>query len=145
MIGGRLLGFDRIYAGLQDRLAALTSPADTVIHGDLFADNILADKDGHPLAVLDFGFLTTAGDPRFDAAVVANIMNMYAPHSLTIARELTAKVAADLSYEPEALLTYQAAFAVATSNAFTAEGTDGHFDWCIAQLRRDEVLTALGM
>ena len=59
--------------------------------------------------------------------------------------QFTAKVAADLSYEPEVLLTYQAAFAVATSNAFTADGTDGHFDWCIAQLRRDEILTALGM
>jgi aminoglycoside phosphotransferase (APT) family kinase protein len=145
VIGGRLPGFDRTYASLQGRLAALTSPADTVIHGDLFAGNILADEDGHPLAVLDFGFLTTAGDPRFDAAVAASIMNMYAPHSLAISRKLTARVAADLGYEPEVLLTYQAAFAVATSNAFTADGTDGHFGWCIAQLRRAEVLTALGM
>jgi aminoglycoside phosphotransferase (APT) family kinase protein len=145
VIRSRLAGFDRTYACLQDRLAALTSSADTVIHGDLFPGNILADQDGHPLAVLDFGFLTTAGDARFDAAVAANIMNMYAPESLAIARGLSAKVASDLGYEPEVLLTYQAAFAVASSNAFTADGTDGHFDWCIAQLRRDEVLTALGM
>jgi aminoglycoside phosphotransferase (APT) family kinase protein len=145
VIGSRLRGFDRIYASLQDRLAVLAGPADTVIHGDLFAGNILAEENGHPLAVLDFGFLTTAGDPRFDAAVAANIMNMYAPDSQTIARELTARVAAELSYQPEVLLTYQAAYAVATSNAFTPDGTDGHFDWCIAQLRRDEVLTALGI
>jgi streptomycin 6-kinase len=84
------------------------------------------------------------GDARFDAAVAANIMNMYAPDSLAIARALTAKVAADLGYEPDVLLTYQAAFAVASSNAFTSDGTDGHFEWCIAQLGRDEVLTALG-
>jgi aminoglycoside phosphotransferase (APT) family kinase protein len=145
VIGSRLAGFDRTYACLRDRLAALTSSPDTVIHGDLFAGNILADQDGHPLAVLDFGFLTTAGDARFDAAVAANIMNMYAPDSLAIARALTAKVASELGYDPEVLLTYQAAFAVATSNAFTTDGIDGHFDWCIAQLCRDEVLTALGV
>jgi aminoglycoside phosphotransferase (APT) family kinase protein len=145
VIRSRLAGFDRTYACLQDRLAALSSSPDAVIHGDLFAGNILADQQGRPLAVLDFGFLTTAGDPRFDAAVAANIMNMYAPDSLAIARELSAKVAADLGYELAALLTYQAAFAVASSNAFTADGSDGHFDWCIAQLRRDEILTALGM
>lgn len=71
-------------------------------------------------------------------------MSAYAPDCVAIARELTANVAADLGYEPEVLLAYQAAFAVATSNAFTADGTDGHFDWCIAQLRRAEVLAALG-
>ena len=145
VIRSRLAGFDRTYACLQGRLAALTSSPDVVIHGDLFAGNILADQDGHPLAVLDFGFLTTAGDARFDAAAAANLMNMYARDALAIARELTAKVASDLGYEPAVLLTYQAAYAVATSNAFTADGSDGHFGWCIAQLRRDEVLTALGV
>jgi aminoglycoside phosphotransferase (APT) family kinase protein len=144
VICSRLPDFDRIYTCLQSRLPELTGHADAVIHGDLFPGNILADEDGHLLAVLDFGFLTTAGDPRFDAAVAANIMNMYSPHSLSIARELTARVATELGHEPEALLAYQAAYAVATSNAFTADGSDGHFGWCIAQLRRDEVKDALG-
>jgi aminoglycoside phosphotransferase (APT) family kinase protein len=145
VIRSRLADFDRTYACLQGRLATLTSSPGTVIHGDLFAGNILADDEGRPLAVLDFGFLSTAGDARFDAAIAANIMNMYAADALGIARQLTAKVVADLGYETEVLLAYQAAFAVASSNAFTADGSDGHFDWCIAQLRRAEVLTALGM
>jgi hypothetical protein len=40
----------------------------------------------------------------------------------------------------------QAAFAIATSNAFTPDGSDGHFAWCIAQLSRADVAAhALGM
>ena len=45
----------------------------------------------------------------------------------------------------EVLLSYQAAYAMATSNAFTADGSDGHFSWCIAQLRRADIGEALGL
>ncbi len=31
-----------------------------------------------------------------------------------------------------------------TSNAFTSDGSDGHFAWCMAQLRRAEVSEAIG-
>lgn len=100
------------------------------------AGNILVDEQARPVAVLDFGFLTTAGDPRFDAAIAAAVMNMYGPHAPAIAAALTARLAHDLGYPADALLTYQAAYAVATSNAFTSDGSDGHFAWCIGQLRR---------
>jgi hypothetical protein len=33
---------------------------------------------------------------------------------------------------------------VATANAFTPDGVDGHFAWCIAQLSRAGILEALG-
>jgi aminoglycoside phosphotransferase (APT) family kinase protein len=145
VIRSNLPDFDLRYACLRDRLAELTDRPNTVIHGDLFAGNIHVNADGHPLAVLDFGFLTTAGDPRFDAAIAANIMNMYAPQAPAITRELTASVAAELGYPLDILLVYQAAYAVATSNAFTDDGSDGHFAWCIAQLNRQDVASALGM
>jgi aminoglycoside phosphotransferase (APT) family kinase protein len=88
------------------------------------------------VAVLDFGFLTTAGDPRFDAAIAAAVMNMYGPHAQAITDALTARLARDLGYPADVLLTYRAAYAVATANAFTPDGSDGHFAWCIGQLRR---------
>jgi aminoglycoside phosphotransferase (APT) family kinase protein len=91
---------------LQGKLAAMAKLADTAIHGDLVAGNILVDQDARPLAVLDFGFLTTAGDPRLDAAIFA---------------------------------------AVATSNAFTPDGSDGHFAWCLTQLGRADITAALGL
>ena len=137
--------FDRRYAALQERLATLGTCPDAVIHGDLFGGNILVDDRDRPLAVLDFGFLTTAGDPRMDAAITASVMNMYGPCALSITKDLTARFARDLGYPVEVLLVYQAAYAVATSNAFTPDGDDGHFAWCIAQLLRADISQALGI
>jgi len=137
--------FDRRYSALQNRLATMTAFPDTVLHGDLFGENILVDEKLRPLAVLDFGFLTTAGDPRLDAAITASIMNMYGPHAPSITRDLTAGISDDLGYPAEDLLIYQACYAVATSNAFTPDGSDGHFAWCIAQLRRGDIAEALGL
>jgi aminoglycoside phosphotransferase (APT) family kinase protein len=143
VLRSRVPGFDALHERLRQRLGELEAVPDTVIHGDLFPGNILADASGRPLAVLDFGFLTTAGDPRFDAAIAACILNMYAPGARAITRALTALTAAELGYPVEVLLVYQAAYAVATANAFTADGSDGHFAWCAAQLARDEIAAAL--
>jgi aminoglycoside phosphotransferase (APT) family kinase protein len=143
VIRGHLPDFDRRYAALRERIAAVPRRPDAVIHGDLIPGNILVDKQARPLAVLDFGFLTTAGDPRLDAAIAASVMNMYGPHAPAITETMTGRLAADLDYEAEVLVTYQAAYAVATSNAFTADGSDGHFAWCISQLRRPAVTEIL--
>jgi len=145
VIREHLPDFDRRYTAMQERLATLGTCPDTVIHGDLFGGNILVDDKDRPLAVLDFGFLTTAGDPRMDAAITASVMNMYGPHALSITEDLTARFARDLGYPTEVLLIYQAAYAVATSNAFTPDGDDGHFAWCIAQLLRADISQALGI
>jgi hypothetical protein len=145
VIRRHLPDFDRRYSALQERLAELGPGTDTVIHGDLFGGNILVDDQNSPLAVLDFGFLTTAGDPRLDAAIAASIMNMYGPHALSITEALTERFARDLCYPADVLLIYQTAYAVATSNAFTRDGRDGHFGWCIAQLVRSDISQALGL
>jgi Phosphotransferase enzyme family len=145
VIRQRLPDFDQVYTSLRDRIAALAAAPDTVIHGDLLGGNILVDQDARPLAVLDFGFLTTAGDPRLDAAITASVMNMYGPHARQITRALTARFARDLRYPADVLMIYQAAYAVATSNAFTPDGSDGHFAWCIDQLRRRDITDALSV
>ena len=145
VIRQRLPDFDHRYASLRGRITALATCPDAVVHGDLFGGNILVDDRARPLAVLDFGFLTTAGDPRLDAAITAGIMNMYGPHAVAITRDLTAHLAEQLDYPIEALLIYQAAYAVATSNAFTPDGSDGHFSWCLDQLRRPDISDVLGL
>jgi aminoglycoside phosphotransferase (APT) family kinase protein len=137
--------FDRRYARVVERLAALDRVPPTVIHGDLFAENILVDEDARPCSVLDFGFLSTAGDPRLDASVTAVIMNMYGPYAPAIAESLTGRLAAELDYPVEVLVLYRAAYAIATSNAFTSDGSDGHFLWCIAQLTGQAVTDVLGL
>jgi len=136
VIRGHLPDFDARYNALTAQIRGLPDRPATVIHGDLFGGNILVDTCTRPLAVLDFGFLTSAGDPAMDAAITAGVMNMYGPHAGRITEELTGRFARELDYDLETLRIYQAAYAVATSNAFTSDGTDGHFAWCIDQLRR---------
>jgi aminoglycoside phosphotransferase (APT) family kinase protein len=141
----RVPDFDRRYTALLSGLAALDRRPDTVLHGDLFGENVLIDSSGQPTAVLDFGFLSGAGDPRFDAAVTAAIMNMYGPHAAAITTALTEAFADHLGHSPRVLRLYQAAYAVATSDAFTSDGSDGHFAWCARQLTGPGVTAALNL
>lgn len=145
LLRARVPDFDHRYARILEKLTALDRVPATVIHGDLFGENILVDDAVRATAVLDFGFLSTAGDPRLDASISAVIMNMYGPSAPAISQALTARLAAELEYPVEVLLIYRAAYAVATSNAFTADGSDGHFPWCVAQLGRAEVTAALDL
>jgi aminoglycoside phosphotransferase (APT) family kinase protein len=141
----RVTDFDRRFAGLLAALNSLDRRPDTVVHGDLFGENVLVDDAGHPTAVLDFGFLSGAGDPRFDAAVTAATMNMYGPHAAAVAARLTDTFADHLGHSPRTLRVYRAAYAVATSDAFTDDGSDGHFAWCTRQLTAPDVTAALDL
>jgi hypothetical protein len=126
--------FDQRFQALRASLAGLESPADAVVHGDLFGANIHVDTERQPVAILDFGFMTAAGDPRFDAAVTAGIMDMYGPNAEQITRQLTDEFARQLEYDPAILVLYRAAYAVATSTLFGDDLSEGHFRWCISQL-----------
>jgi len=133
--------FDRKYQRVVEGLAQLGDPPVSVVHGDLFGENILVDSTLRVTAVLDFGFLSTAGDPRLDAAISAVIFNMYGPHAPTISTSLTNRFAEELGYPVETLRLYQAAYALATSNFFTPDGAegDGHFEWCVALLNSGDI------
>ena len=141
----RAPGFDDVFDRLLTRLQGLDPVAPALIHGDLFGGNVLVDESGRVSAVLDFGFFSTAGDARFDAAVTAAIMDMYGPHAPAVTQALTHRISAELGYPIEILLVYQAAYAVASANFFTEDGSDGHFSWCVEQLARKDVIEALGL
>lgn len=130
-------------ARLLARLAALDVPALSLIHGDLVPANILIGTDLHPTAVLDFGFLSTAGDPAFEAAVTALIIDMYGPQAHAIERQLDDAICMAFGDDQQRLTLYKAAYALATSNAYDEEGWDGHFAWCVRILQRDDVIALL--
>jgi serine/threonine protein kinase len=132
--------FDSLYAALQAGLREIGPTLDTAIHGDLFGGNILVTADEHLSAVLDFGLFSAAGDPRFDAAVCAATVNMYGPHAAQVMEALTARFAEAFGYRLEVMRLYQAAYALATSNAYSIDGSDGHFRWCVDQWRKPEIL-----
>ncbi len=143
MLQRRLPDFNRRYAALQTQLAALDRRPDTVLHGDLFAEHVLVDDALQVRSVLDFGFLSTAGDPRFDAAITAALINMYGEHAAASTEAYTNHFAIGLDYPPDVLRLYRAAYAVATSNAFSSDGSDGHFEWCARVLQHPAVTVAL--
>lgn len=131
-------GVERTRKALHD----LPGAPVTAIHGDLVPPNIHVDAAGRPVAVLDFGFFTTAGDPAFEAAVTAAIWDMYGPHAEEHTAELTRLFAHELGYAPATLTTYQAAYALTTYDLFGLDDRDGHFRWCTEQLCRNAVFSA---
>lgn len=97
------------------------------------------------MAVLDFGFLTTVGDPAFDAAVTASIFDMYGPRATATEALLDEALADRFGHDPARLAVHRAAYALVTGNCFSASGSDGHFAWCVRMLRRRDVRDALGL
>lgn len=108
----------------------------TLVHGDLVPANVHVGDDGRAVAVLDFGFFTTAGDPAFDAAVTAAVWDMYGPDAEAHTAALTRLFAAELGHSAGTLALYQAAYALTTYDLFSPDGTDGHFAWCARLLNR---------
>ncbi|WP_437058014.1 phosphotransferase family protein [Streptomyces sp. enrichment culture] len=134
---------DKKLRALPGRLRDVDSGRRAVIHGDLIPANILADDAGSPTAVLDWGFLTTEGDPVFDAAVAASVFDMYGESALETELGLYERIEERLGCQRDALLVYRAAYSLITANAYDAEGGDGHFAWCVAALNRPDVARAL--
>jgi hypothetical protein len=135
--------FDSKLEKLLRGLADAESAATALVHGDLIPGNILIGDDLRPVAVLDFGFFSTAGDPAFDAAVTASIYEMYSPAARETEARIDGVLTSRFGYDPRRLALYRAAYAVITSNAYDPLGRDGHFQWCVDMLSRDSVVQAL--
>ena len=114
------------------------------MHSDLVPGNILM-RSGHPSAILDFGFMSTIGDPAFDAAITASIYDMYGPDAHQNETRLEDAITERFGYELERLDIYRAAYALITADSFSPSGSDGHFDWCRRMLQRRGVRVALGI
>jgi len=140
----RVPGFERMAERLLDSVAEFEVGELTVLHGDLIPANVLVDESVRPVAVLDFGFFTTVGDPLFDLAVTASIYDMYGSRAAASEAAIDAATARRREVPPERLVLYRAAYAVATANVYDAAGEDGHFNWCVEMLGRPEVAAVLG-
>jgi len=134
---------DHVVAAVKVFLSTRDDSQMGLIHGDLCGVNIMVDEALHPTAVFDFGFLSTVGDPAFDASVSSAIFNMYGPNARAIDDEVTEMYERTLGYPRKVLLAYRAVYALLTSNVYSPDGTDGHFRWCVSMLKREDVRRAL--
>ena len=123
-------------------LGALAPTPAALVHGDLVPMNVHVEED-RVVAVLDLGFLTTVGDPAFDAAVTASIFDMYGPRHRESEAVLDEAFTTRLGHDPHRLAVHRAAYALATATVFSPDGADGHFAWCVEMLRRDDVRAAI--
>lgn len=142
-LAARLPDLDGLAASTVARLTALEVARPCLVHGDLIPANVLVDADGRATGVLDFGFLTTVGDPAFDAAVTASVFDMYGPQARANESALDGAITERFGHDPGRLAVYRAAYALVTSNCFSASGGDGHFEWCAQMLERRDVRAAL--
>ena len=144
-LSDRLPRLDALTDAVLERLGEREARPSSLVHGDLIPANVHVDDAGTPVAVLDFGFLSTVGDPAFDAAVTASIYDMYGPRARDAEAALDDAVADRFGYPAQLLAVYRAAYALVTSNCFSASGSDGHFAWCVRMLERADVLGALDL
>jgi aminoglycoside phosphotransferase (APT) family kinase protein len=136
---------DRVVDATVSRLREVSRVRPALIHGDLIPANILVNESSAPVAILDFGFLSTLGDSRFDAAIAASIYDMYGARARKNEAILNEALVAELGYDHRILQVYRAAYALVTSNCFSAAGTDGHFAWCVEMLQREDIRLALDL
>lgn len=139
----RMTDLDDVVAAVTHQLRGLDPARPRLLHGDLVPGNILV-RDGLPTAVLDFGFLSTLGDPAFDAAVAASVYDMYGPDAARSEVRLDEAIRDRFRYDEARMNLYRAAYALVTANCFSHSGSDGHFEWCMRMLERPVITELLG-
>jgi hypothetical protein len=109
--------FETKIANLLGLLADLKEPETRLVHGDVTAGNILVDENLRPVTLLDFGLLTMPGDPVFEAAATATVIDLWSPRAREIEAAFDTEFAARLGYDTEHLLIYRCAYSLLIANA----------------------------
>jgi Ser/Thr protein kinase RdoA (MazF antagonist) len=125
-------GFDELVDLVVGRLREVVLAKPSIVHGDICQPNVLVNQAGET-AVLDWGFLTTAGDNAFDAATAAGFFDMYGPDAERIDAELLDRFE-DLGHSRDRMDLYRVAYALITATIYSPTTRDGHYRWCLRNL-----------
>jgi hypothetical protein len=124
-------------AALVSAIEAQPTAPLSVVHGDLFAGNILVnDALGRVEGIIDFGTYTQFGNALLDIASGFGYYRMYAPERKAIWAAMLPKVLSRLTDEEHpAFFQFLLANAILTSNLYTTNPDprdNGHFQWAVA-------------
>lgn len=117
-----------------------------LIHGDFFPANLMVDDSLKIASVLDFGILTTIGDPIFDIALGATFSDMYDQIKHFKVKEFVWGLVKDKVTEEEYIRAqvYVLIYSFISANMYKKnDPTDGHFNWCINNLNNPKLLKYL--
>ncbi|QNE17726.1 phosphotransferase [Kribbella qitaiheensis] len=137
-----LTGFDELVEVVVTRLREVVLAKASIVHGDICQPNILVDpalggaaggRRAGATAVLDWGFLTTAGDNTFDAATAAGFFDMYGPDAEALDAELLERFE-KLGHSRDRMHLYRVAYALITATIYSPTTRDGHYRWCLRNL-----------
>ena len=110
-----------------------------LIHGDFFPGNLLIDAAHSITALLDFGLLTMLGDPLFDIATGWVFFDMYDELKANIRERYLAMALERLGERVRGdLYRYVLVYSFLSANTYSPNCTDGHYQWCVANLNRQE-------
>lgn len=122
----------KLLDGVLNSLTEL-EPRLSVVHGDVCPPNVLMAGE-RVAAVLDWGFLSTAGDSTFEASLAAGFFDMYSPDARRLDDLLTDRFV-ELGHDRERMALYRRAYAIITATIYDENAGDGHYTWCVNQLR----------
>ncbi|MGW7686213.1 phosphotransferase [Kribbella sp. NPDC054772] len=133
--------FERDVPAFDDRLDHITTQLEklqvdelSVVHGDICRPNVLMDGS-RVAAVLDWGFLSTAGDSTFEASLAAGFFDMYGPDARRL-DDLLVDRFEKLGHDRDRMRLYRQAYAIVTATIYDENAGDGHYAWCVSQLTR---------
>jgi aminoglycoside phosphotransferase (APT) family kinase protein len=125
---------DKIVDDLRDRLRKIPDPTRVLVHGDYFPGNVLMDDTFNVTGVIDFGWLTAAGDAAMDLASAAIFLNVVRGHQAMDPERVEARL---LSRHGDGLAQllelYRGWYAVRFSPYKADDGS--LFEWCVVSLR----------
>ena len=115
---------------MAEELRALEPVPPRLVHGDLGPVHVLLEA-GRPTGLLDFGYVSTVGDPAFDAAVAACLQDMFGPGAAADTAAVDEVSTDRFGYDPDVLVLYRAAYGLVTASCLAGHPGQ-HVDWCLA-------------
>jgi aminoglycoside phosphotransferase (APT) family kinase protein len=137
------------FAGkVQHLLAVLDQPYhgdQRLIHGDFFPCNLLINDERQITALFDFGLLTMYGDYLFDIATGWVFFDMYDELKAQVRERYLAMRIDRLGEQVRGkLYRYVLIYSILSANMYSSHCADGHYQWCVANLRNQHYWKAIG-